>query len=168
MSLSPLAGEGKGEWAGRPRQLTARPPAPRHLGVRAAPHAPETRYKRAMPAPVLPSLPSILVANRGEIALRIFRTARRLGMRCIAVHSDADAEAPFVRFADEAYRIGPAPARESYLRADAIIDVARLSGAACIHPGYGFLSENTAFAAMCAQEASFSSARRLRPSRPWA
>ncbi|MCU0884258.1 MAG: ATP-grasp domain-containing protein [Beijerinckiaceae bacterium] len=94
-------------------------------------------------------LPSILVANRGEIALRVFRTARRLGMRCIAVYSDADADAPFVRFADEAHRIGPAPARESYLRGDAILDVAKATGAACIHPGYGFLSENADFAEAC-------------------
>jgi 3-methylcrotonyl-CoA carboxylase alpha subunit len=90
------------------------------------------------------------VANRGEIALRVMRTARRLGLRCIAVHSDADAEAPFVRFADEAHRIGPAPARESYLRSEAILEVAARAGAAAIHPGYGFLSENAAFAEVCA------------------
>ncbi len=96
-------------------------------------------------------LPSILVANRGEIALRVFRTARRLGMRCIAVHSEADRDAPFVRFADEAHCIGPAPARESYLRGDAIIEVAKKTGAACIHPGYGFLSENADFADDCAE-----------------
>ncbi len=91
-------------------------------------------------------LSSVLIANRGEIACRIIRTARRLGMRTIAVYSDADADAPFVAMADEAYRIGPAPARESYLRGDVILEVARQTGAACIHPGYGFLSENTAFA----------------------
>ena len=96
------------------------------------------------------ALTSILVANRGEIALRVFRTARRLGLRCIAVHSDADADAPFVRFADEAHRIGPAPARESYLRGDVILEVARRAGADCIHPGYGFLSENAEFAEACA------------------
>jgi 3-methylcrotonyl-CoA carboxylase alpha subunit len=96
-------------------------------------------------------LQSILVANRGEIALRVFKTARRLGLRCIAVHSEADRDAPFVRYADEAHLIGPAPASESYLRADAIIEVAVKAKAACIHPGYGFLSENTAFAAMCAK-----------------
>jgi 3-methylcrotonyl-CoA carboxylase alpha subunit len=94
-------------------------------------------------------LHSILVANRGEIALRVFRTARRLGMRCIAVYSDVDADAPFVRFADEAHRIGPAAARESYLRGDTIIAVAKATGAACIHPGYGFLSENADFADAC-------------------
>jgi 3-methylcrotonyl-CoA carboxylase alpha subunit len=95
-------------------------------------------------------LPSVLVANRGEIALRVMKTARRLGLRTIAVYSDADRDAPFARFADEAHRIGPAPARESYLRGDAILEVARRAGAACIHPGYGFLSENTAFSAACA------------------
>ncbi len=97
-----------------------------------------------------PALSSVLVANRGEIALRVFRTARRLGLRCIAVHSDADVDAPFVRFADEAHRIGPAPARESYLLGERILDVAAASGASCIHPGYGFLSENADFAEACA------------------
>jgi 3-methylcrotonyl-CoA carboxylase alpha subunit len=96
-------------------------------------------------------LPSVLVANRGEIALRVMKTARRLGLRTIAVYSDADRDAPFARFADEAHRIGPAPARDSYLRADVILDVARRARAACIHPGYGFLSENTAFSAACAE-----------------
>lgn len=95
-------------------------------------------------------LTSILIANRGEIACRIARTARRMGLRVIAVYSDADADAPFVRMADEAYRIGPAPARESYLVAARILDVARQSGAASIHPGYGFLSENAEFAEACA------------------
>ena len=89
---------------------------------------------------------SLLVANRGEIARRILRTARRLGIRTIAVHSDVDATAPFVREADVAVAIGPAPARESYLRADRIIAAARETGAEAIHPGYGFLSENAAFA----------------------
>lgn len=95
-------------------------------------------------------LPSILIANRGEIACRVIRTAKRLGLRTIAVHSDADAEALFVEMADEAYRIGPAPARESYLDADKILAVAKQAGAACIHPGYGFLSENVEFAEACA------------------
>ncbi len=93
---------------------------------------------------------SVLIANRGEIALRIGRTARRLGMRVIAVHSEADATAPFVTFADEAYCIGPPPARESYLVTERILEVARQSGAECLHPGYGFLSENAAFAEACA------------------
>ncbi|HUN12277.1 MAG TPA: biotin carboxylase N-terminal domain-containing protein, partial [Rhabdaerophilum sp.] len=93
---------------------------------------------------------SVLIANRGEIALRVARTARRLGMRVIAVHSEADAEAPFVAFADEAYCIGPAPARESYLVAEHILEVAKKAGAECLHPGYGFLSENAEFAEACA------------------
>lgn len=89
---------------------------------------------------------SLLIANRGEIARRIIRTARRLGIRTIAVHSDADATMPFVREADEAVHIGPAPARDSYLRQDRILDAARKAGAQAIHPGYGFLSENAEFA----------------------
>ncbi len=93
---------------------------------------------------------SVLIANRGEIALRVARTARRMGLRVIAVYSDADAKAPFVTFADEAHRIGPAPARESYLVAERILEVAKQAGAECIHPGYGFLSENAEFAEACA------------------
>lgn len=94
-------------------------------------------------------LPTILIANRGEIACRVIRTASRLGLRTIAVYSEADAEALFVQMADEAYLIGPAPARESYLDADRILAVAKEVGAACIHPGYGFLSENADFAEAC-------------------
>ncbi len=89
---------------------------------------------------------SLLIANRGEIARRIIRTARRLGIRTIAVHSDVDADMAFVREADEALPIGPAPARDSYLRHDRILEAARKSGAQAIHPGYGFLSENAEFA----------------------
>jgi acetyl/propionyl-CoA carboxylase alpha subunit len=89
---------------------------------------------------------SLLIANRGEIARRIIRTARRLGLRNIAVCSEADAGAPHVREADEAVEIGPPPAAESYLRGDRIIEAAKAAGAQAIHPGYGFLSENAGFA----------------------
>ena len=89
---------------------------------------------------------SVLVANRGEIALRVVEVAQGRGIKAIAVYSDADANMPFVRAADEAVHIGPAPAAESYLNADAILDAARRTGAEAIHPGYGFLSENAAFA----------------------
>src|SRR5690348_2016342 len=89
---------------------------------------------------------SLLIANRGEIARRIIRTARRLGVRTVAVYSDADAGMPFVREADQAVRIGPAPARESYLDGAKILAAAKEAGAQAIHPGYGFLSENADFA----------------------
>ncbi|NEK18724.1 acetyl/propionyl/methylcrotonyl-CoA carboxylase subunit alpha [Rhizobium leguminosarum] len=89
---------------------------------------------------------SLLIANRGEIARRIIRTAKMLGIRSIAVYSEADAGLPFVREADEAIAIGPSPARESYLSQERILDAARETGAAAIHPGYGFLSENAEFA----------------------
>ena len=92
---------------------------------------------------------SLLVANRGEIACRIFRTARRLGVRTIAVFSDADAGAQHVREADEAFRIGPAAPRESYLNIERILEAARATGAEAIHPGYGFLSEKSEFAQAC-------------------
>jgi len=89
---------------------------------------------------------SLLVANRGEIALRVMRTAREMGIETIAVFSEADRDAPFVRFADRAYLIGPPASSESYLRMDKIVEVALQSGAQAIHPGYGFLSENADFA----------------------
>ncbi|MCA0912319.1 acetyl/propionyl/methylcrotonyl-CoA carboxylase subunit alpha [Marinobacter nauticus] len=91
----------------------------------------------------------ILIANRGEIACRIIQTAHRMGIRCVAVYSEADANARHVAMADEAFYIGPAPSSESYLRADKIIEIAKESGAQAIHPGYGFLSENTDFAEAC-------------------
>jgi 3-methylcrotonyl-CoA carboxylase alpha subunit len=92
---------------------------------------------------------SVLVANRGEIALRVMRTCARLGIRTIAVYSDADAQAPHVKAADEAIRIGPPPARASYLDIDAILSAAKQAGADAIHPGYGFLSENAVFVQRC-------------------
>ena len=91
-------------------------------------------------------LKSLLIANRGEIACRVIRTARRMGIRTVAVYSDADAKALHVRQADEAVHIGPSPARESYLVGEKIIAAAKATGAEAIHPGYGFLSENADFA----------------------
>ncbi len=88
----------------------------------------------------------ILIANRGEIACRVIQTAHRLGIKCVAVYSEADANARHVSMADEAFLLGPAPSSESYLRADAIIEICKRSGAQAVHPGYGFLSENTSFA----------------------
>ncbi|MEX0828420.1 MAG: biotin carboxylase N-terminal domain-containing protein, partial [Haliea sp.] len=89
---------------------------------------------------------TLLVANRGEIALRVMRSARAVGLRTVAVYSDADADSLHVKYADEAVHIGPSPAGESYLRGDKIISAALAVGAQAIHPGYGFLSENSAFA----------------------
>jgi len=93
----------------------------------------------------------ILIANRGEIACRIIKTAHKMGIQCVAVYSDADEFSQHVRLADEAWYLGPSSAKESYLRADKILDIAKKSNACAVHPGYGFLSENAVFASQCEQ-----------------
>ena len=97
----------------------------------------------------MPRFDTLLVANRGEIAVRVIRSARALGLRTVAVHSDADTGAPHVRAADAAVRIGPGPARDSYLAVDRILEACRRAGAQAVHPGYGFLSESAGFARAC-------------------
>ena len=93
----------------------------------------------------------ILIANRGEIACRVIKTARKMGIQTVAIYSDADRNALHVKMADEAVHIGPPPANQSYIVIDKVMDAVRQTGAEAVHPGYGFLSENAAFAEACAQ-----------------
>jgi propionyl-CoA carboxylase alpha chain len=109
------------------------------------------RYLCTVKSTSIQPIRKILIANRGEIALRIMRTAREMGIATVAVYSDADREAAFARYADEAIHIGPSPSSESYLVGSKIIEAAQLTGADAIHPGYGFLSENAGFAAQVAE-----------------
>lgn len=102
--------------------------------------------------PALRHINKILIANRGEIACRVVRTARRLGVRTVAVYSDADEKSLHVKMADEAYNIGPAASQKSYLRGDKILQVAKQAGCQAVHPGYGFLSESVEFSELCARE----------------
>src|SRR5690606_9686472 len=98
------------------------------------------------------NITKILIANRGEIAIRIMRTCREMGISTVAVFSDADRTSQHVRYGDEAWHIGQAPSSESYLNGEKIIETAKKSGADAIHPGYGFLSENAQFARRCREE----------------
>lgn len=100
----------------------------------------------------MPEIKKVLIANRGEIAIRIMRTCREMGISTVAVYSDADAVAPHTRYADESVRIGESPSSASYLRMEALFEAARATGADAIHPGYGFLSENAAFSRRCTEE----------------
>src|ERR1043165_4327347 len=99
----------------------------------------------------MPMISKILIANRGEIALRVLRACKELGIACVVVHSTADADAMHVRLADESVCIGPPPAKDSYLNITAILSAATITGADAIHPGVGFLSENAKFAEQAAE-----------------
>src|SRR4051794_20906884 len=110
----------------------------------------------------------ILIANRGEIACRIIKTARRMGIKTVAVFSDADRDALHVEMADEAVHIGPAPAAQSYLLIDNIVEACRQTEAEAVHPGYGFLSEREAFPQALAAAGVVFIGRTRVPSRPWA
>jgi len=101
------------------------------------------RFSTAVAYP--PTFDKILIANRGEISRRVIKTCKKMGIKTVAVYSDADRHAMFVKEADEAYRIGPAPTNQSYLKMETILDVVKKSGAQAVHPGYGFLSENPKF-----------------------
>ena len=109
----------------------------------------------------------ILIANRGEIACRVIKTARKMGIKTVAVYSDADRNALHVSMADEAVHIGPSPAAQSYIVIDKIMAAIKATGAEAVHPGYGFLSENMNFAAALERRASYSSAHRPPRSRRW-
>ncbi|KAG8887801.1 hypothetical protein FRB98_008983 [Tulasnella sp. 332] len=118
---------------------------------------PSTNNLSGIPTPSKPLFDKILIANRGvsfsgEIACRVIKTAKRLGIKTVAVHSDVDKDSLHVKMADEAFCIGPAPSTDSYLRVDKILEVCKLSGAQAVHPGYGFLSENSKFAAQLTKE----------------
>ena len=116
----------------------------------------------------LPMFDKILIANRGEIACRVIKTARKMGIKTVAIYSDADKQALHVQMADEAVHIGPPPANQSYIVIDKVMDAIRQTGAQAVHPGYGFLSENSKFAeALEPPKALPLSAPRKAPSRRW-